>query len=124
MKTYAKIVDNKLEYAPRNKNGISNWIYDEKAVLAEGYLPVELQETVPDGMLVSGYEVKSNKIVYKFTKAPKPVDLTYAELRQNEYPAIEEQLDMIYWDKINGTSKWQDLITEIKNKYPKPTEEK
>ena len=45
--------------------------------------------------------------------------LTYKEKRQNEYPKIEEQLDMIYWDKINNTSIWQDTITQIKTKYPK-----
>ena len=27
---------------------------------------------------------------------------------------------MIYWDKINGTTDWLDLISEIKAKYPKP----
>ena len=50
---------------------------------------------------------------------PEP---TYAELRQQEYPPIEEQLDMIYWDKMNGTNLWQETITEIKEKYPKPVE--
>lgn len=43
----------------------------------------------------------------------------YIEKRINEYPSIENQLDMIYWDMINGTSNWKDTITEIKNKYPK-----
>ena len=45
--------------------------------------------------------------------------LTYSELRQQEYPPIAEQLDMLYWDSVNGTSNWLDKITEIKNKYPK-----
>ena len=124
MKKYAKIIDNTLEYAPRNKDSISNWIYDEGRVLAEGYLPIELQTVIPVGMEVGGYEIKNNKIVYKIIKMSEPASLTYVELRQSEYPAIEEQLDMIYWDKINDTNKWQDLITEIKNKYPKPTEGK
>lgn len=57
------------------------------------------------------------KIVEKpVIEQPEP---TYAELRQQEYPPIEEQLDMIYWDKVNGTNDWVDLITEIKEKYPK-----
>lgn len=46
-------------------------------------------------------------------------DPTYADLRRSEYPPIVDQLDMIYWDKINGTNRWQDMITEIKEKYPK-----
>jgi len=31
-------------------------------------------------------------------------------------------LDMIYWDKINGTNKWVETITEIKNSTPKNPE--
>ena len=49
---------------------------------------------------------------------PQP-ELTYQDLRVAEYPAIGDQLDMIYWDKINNTNKWVETITEIKNKYPK-----
>lgn len=44
---------------------------------------------------------------------------TYRELRQNEYPSIGEQLDMIYWDKVNSTNLWQEKIAQIKAKYPK-----
>lgn len=39
------------------------------------------------------------------------------------YPSIEEQLDMQYWDKINNTNNWETKITEIKNKYPKNSED-
>ena len=50
---------------------------------------------------------------------PKEPQKTYIEKRLIEYPPIGEQLDMIYWDKINNTTKWQDMITTIKTKYPK-----
>lgn len=40
--------------------------------------------------------------------------------RMSEYPEIGEQLDIIYKDMINWTSDWTTLITDIKNKYPKP----
>ena len=43
----------------------------------------------------------------------------YAEARSSEYPSLQEQQDMQYWDAINGTTTWKDKITEIKNKYPK-----
>lgn len=46
--------------------------------------------------------------------------ITYLELRKKEYPRIEEQLDMIFHDKVNGTNEWQALIGSIKTKYPKP----
>jgi hypothetical protein len=46
-------------------------------------------------------------------------ELTYAEKRSLEYPTIQDQLDMIYWDSVNGTSLWIEKIAEIKGKYPK-----
>lgn len=39
--------------------------------------------------------------------------------RQAAYPSVQEQLDLLYWDKINGTNDWADKITEIKTTYPK-----
>ena len=39
--------------------------------------------------------------------------------RKSEYPSIIEQLDMQYWDKINGTSTWQDAIAKVKSDNPK-----
>ena len=44
----------------------------------------------------------------------------YQRLRAAEYPSIQEQLDMQYWDSVNGTTTWQDAIDAVKAKYPKP----
>jgi hypothetical protein len=44
----------------------------------------------------------------------------YKQLRCNEYPSMVDQLDMQYWDKINGTDTWQEAIQAVKDKYPKP----
>lgn len=46
-------------------------------------------------------------------------EITYIQQRLAEYPPIGDQLDMIYWDKVNGTNLWQEMISEIKMKYPK-----
>jgi len=46
----------------------------------------------------------------------------YAFARQIEYAPLKEQLDMLYWDKMNNTTTWQDHITEVKTNNPKPTE--
>ncbi len=43
----------------------------------------------------------------------------YTRLRKEEYPTIQEQLDMQYWDSVNGTTVWADTISAIKSKYPK-----
>ena len=39
--------------------------------------------------------------------------------RQAEYPSIQEQLDMQYWDKVNGTTNWEDAIAKVKSDNPK-----
>ena len=52
-------------------------------------------------------------------EGPDVIEPDYATLRQQEYPSREEQLDMMYWDKVNGTTTWEDTIQAIKDKYPK-----
>ena len=55
----------------------------------------------------------------EIVEGPDIVEPDYATLRQQEYPSREEQLDMMYWDKVNGTTTWEDTIQTIKDKYPK-----
>ena len=44
----------------------------------------------------------------------------YQELRATAYPSMQEQLDMQYWDGVNGTTTWQDAIEAVKTGNPKP----
>ena len=44
----------------------------------------------------------------------------YKEKRENSYPDWKTQMDMQYWDSVNGTTTWKDLITKIKSDNPKP----
>ena len=62
-----------------------------------------LQDVI-DGAVVEGEDV---------------VEPSYTELRAAEYPDMATQLDMQYWDNVNGTTVWQDTIDAIKAKYPK-----
>jgi len=39
--------------------------------------------------------------------------------RDRIYPSVTDQLDMQYWDKVNGTSTWQDAIAKVKSDNPK-----
>ena len=43
----------------------------------------------------------------------------YQRDRAVAYPNIKDQLDMQYWDAVNGTTLWQEHIAEIKAKHPK-----
>jgi hypothetical protein len=44
---------------------------------------------------------------------------TILNARANSYPSIQEQLDMQYWDKVNGTTNWEDAIAKVKLDNPK-----
>lgn len=37
------------------------------------------------------------------------------------YPSVGDQLHTIYYDALNGTTVWKDLMTSIRAQYPKPT---
>ena len=39
--------------------------------------------------------------------------------RDRVYPSIGEQLDMQYWDKVNGTTTWKDAVAKVKSDNPK-----
>ena len=52
----------------------------------------------------------------EIVEGPDIIEPDYATLRQQEYPSRDEQLDMMYWDKVNGTTVWEDTIQAIKDK--------
>jgi len=43
----------------------------------------------------------------------------YQRDRATAYPSIQDQLDMQYWDNINGTTTWEDAIAKVKADNPK-----
>ena len=49
-------------------------------------------------------------------KGPDITTKSYAELRKEEYPSIEDQLDKIYHSTLTA---WKADIKAIKDKYPK-----
>ena len=44
----------------------------------------------------------------------------YQRQRAKAYPTIQEQLDMQYWDGVNGTTIWADTVASVKSENPKP----
>ena len=44
----------------------------------------------------------------------------YARDREVAYASIQDQLDMQYWDNVNGTTIWKDHIAQVKADNPKP----
>jgi hypothetical protein len=43
----------------------------------------------------------------------------YQRDRATAYPSIQDQLDMQYWDNVNGTTNWEDVIAKVKADNPK-----
>ena len=39
--------------------------------------------------------------------------------RAAAYPSIQDQMDMQYWDAVNGTTTWKDAIAKVKSDNPK-----
>jgi len=64
--------------------------------------------------------IPANKILAKQQELQAEYESNqYQRDRAKAYPSIQEQLDLQYWDKVNGTNKWQDAINAVKAKYPK-----
>ena len=47
--------------------------------------------------------------------------LEYSRKRAIQYVSLQEQMDMQYWDSVNGTSIWKDHIAKVKSDNPKPS---
>jgi uncharacterized small protein (DUF1192 family) len=84
----------------------ANWVLrgdDLEWLDTEQTQPTDAEITAEIARLQADYDAKS-----------------YARSRAAEYPSLQEQLDMQYWDAINGTTNWADAIAAVKTKYPKP----
>ena len=64
-------------------------------------------------------EISKADIEAKMTELQAEYDANQYQ-RDRVYPTIQEQLDMQYWDKVNGTTNWQDAIAKVKADTPKP----
>ena len=43
----------------------------------------------------------------------------YQRDREIAYPTWQEQMDMQYWDNVNGTTTWKDAVAKVKSDNPK-----
>ena len=44
----------------------------------------------------------------------------YKVKRAEQYASWQEQMDMQYWDSVNGTTTWRDHVAKVKSDNPKP----
>ena len=77
-----------------------------------------------DGDL-DAFDKEGNKIVLDESKIKTEQDILVSEYdalqyqRDRIYPSIGDQLDLQYWDKKNGTKKWEEAIDKVKADHPK-----
>ena len=72
---------------------------------------------------ITAYDEHGNEVTINWTQVNAWTDPEqYKYDRARAYKSIEEQLDMQYWDSVNGTTTWKDHINQVKTAHPKPTE--
>lgn len=80
----------------------------EKTIPAGGRLFNEITQRIAD----------NDPTLTILPPAPTP-EPSYIEERTRAYGPIRDQLDMQYWDGVDGTTIWADHIAAVKAAHPK-----
>ena len=79
-------------------------------------------KNIDDGL--GAFDKDGNKVTLEQSKIDAArvelAKLDYKYKRATAYPSLEEQLDLQYWDQVNGTTKWKEAIAKVKSDNPKP----
>jgi uncharacterized small protein (DUF1192 family) len=114
--------------AVRNLVGNRGWSIDQPPSSEEDFLSFF---QVQVGQDKNGIAVMSNdpsEFGFTFTDLQNEITRLEADYaakqyqrdRAAAYPSLAEQMDMQYWDSVNGTTVWADTIAAIKQEHPKP----
>mgnify|MGYP001168905550 CR=1 FL=1 len=82
--------------------------------------------SIDDGL--GAFDKDGNSVTIDETKVAEEIKKLQAEYEANQYqydraisyPSIQDQLDMLYWDRKNGTKTWEESIDKVKSDNPKP----
>jgi len=102
MKIENKVIDAILKINPNAEVNVSGDDIDQ-IVWHEGTTPIPVAD-IEAKMVEVQAEYDANQ---------------YQKDRATAYPTIQDQLDMQYWDNINGTTTWEDAIDKVKADNPK-----
>lgn len=122
MNPIAGITDEIVRDVFHGFNPISNAlleIYPGSQFTVRGYTYDDIEWGISNTMQKPSVEIIELKVRELLEK--QTIKNDYIPPREKEYPTISEQLDMLYWDKMNGTNIWMETIQNIKMKYPKPS---
>ena len=100
--------------------------------MADSIETIKATLTAPTHKMVNGEQVnltdaEANALLDEWAENERARQLDveangYKTDRQSAYASIQEQLDMQYWDAVNGTTTWKDHIAQVKSDNPKPSE--
>ena len=73
------------------------------------------------------YDAQGNLVVLDMVAVDAEVAVLKAEYDANQYqrdratayPSLQDQADMAYWDRQNGTTTLDDAISAVKAEFPK-----
>jgi len=93
----------------------------QEEVRAEVELEKPLQKSI-DGVVMDLDDNDYEQLIIDRADARYDIQQNgWIEDRLQAYGSWQQQLDMIYWDGVNGTTTWADHIAEVKANNPKPT---
>ena len=77
---------------------------------------------------IGAFDKDGNKVTLdsaKVAAARKSIDdalaaTKYQRDREESFASVGDQLDMQYWDLVNGTTTWKDHVAKVKADNPKP----
>ena len=77
---------------------------------------------------IGAFDKDGNQVALDSTKiaaARKSIDdalaaTKYQRDREESFASVGDQLDMQYWDLVNGTTTWKDHVAKVKADNPKP----
>ena len=98
--TYAAIMAINPSAVINIQGGIIEW--QDTPVISDADIQAKLSE------LQAEYDAK------QYQRDRNEVDGT------NVYPDIGDQLDMLFHDKKDGTTTWEDAVQAVKDAHPKP----
>ena len=92
--------------------------------------PIDIKSAAISRLGGTEFQVKTDlSVVYFDGNATEPsesditnkiAEIEVLEARKIAYGSIADQLDMQYWDNVNGTTTWKDHIAQVKADNPKP----
>ena len=95
------------------KNGYVLAVHSSDQILRDLYPGCEIVEYAQPLS-----ELPSDVLIRSDPRTDEEKLAAYRDQRRLAYPSIGDQLDMIYWDQINGTRTWHDAVAAVKAQYP------